>query len=410
MQPSARLSRHSQAATASQVLRRRSVTCRAEDEETRKTELRNFESARNDADDEVFTLPGYTVELDKIPEAERTEEQRLEAEDLRLDELEDQDAKKIAQEITAAADVEKATSLVDELAQRNQFEVELEEEVAVMREEEAQTLEGKLKALYDQGPPPGMSQEQFDAEYKMALATMEDPEHQKKMLAAQSRVQEPEFEEQIRQMGSMMNNPALMSRMQELQDDPDMEEFFRDVRKGGMAAMAPYMVNQEFLVKLAKKLEGIDLQRVMPGTVGMEDNQKQDIPDIENLMQAAKYGDVEATEDFIAIGHDVNAPDAEGRTPLHYAVAYRHMEVAQNLLNASCNLEATDSKGNTPLHYAAGYGRGDFVRKLVDAGANGKALNDSNHTPLVLVTMEPRNPLNNEADIVQLLKAAAGEE
>lgn len=102
------------------------MTCRAEDEETRKTELRNFESARNDADDEVFTLPGYTVELDKIPEAERTEEQRLEAEDLRLDELEDQDAKKIAQEITAAADVEKATSLVDELAQRNQFEVELE--------------------------------------------------------------------------------------------------------------------------------------------------------------------------------------------------------------------------------------------------------------------------------------------
>lgn len=45
-----------------------------------------------------------------------------------------------------------------------------------MREEEAQTLEGKLKALYEQGPPPGMSQEQFDAEYQMALKTMEDPE------------------------------------------------------------------------------------------------------------------------------------------------------------------------------------------------------------------------------------------
>lgn len=29
-----------------------------------------------------------------------------------------------------------------------------------------------------------------------------------------------------------------------IQDDPDMEEFFKDVRKGGMAAMAPYMVNQ----------------------------------------------------------------------------------------------------------------------------------------------------------------------
>ena len=36
-----------------------------------------------------------------------------------------------------------------------------------------------------------------------------------------------------------------------------------------------------------------------------------------------RYGDLEATEDLIAVGHDVNAIDGEKRTPLHYAVAYR---------------------------------------------------------------------------------------
>lgn len=94
------------------------MTCRARDDGTmRDEELEN---------DEVPTLPGYTNKLEMIPEAERTEMERLEAEDLRLDELESEQAEAAAREVADAAAVEKATSLVDELAQKNQFEVELE--------------------------------------------------------------------------------------------------------------------------------------------------------------------------------------------------------------------------------------------------------------------------------------------
>eukprot|EP00955_Chlamydomonas_euryale_P105159 365619-Chlamydomonas_euryale.AAC.1 len=47
-------------------------------------------------------------------------------------------------------------------------------------------------------------------------------------------------------------------------------------------------------------------------------------PEVRNLFDAAKYGDMEAVEDFLAIGRDVNSADDEKRTPLHYACAYAH--------------------------------------------------------------------------------------
>jgi ankyrin repeat protein len=59
---------------------------------------------------------------------------------------------------------------------------------------------------------------------------------------------------------------------------------------------------------------------------------------------------------------DVNAGDAEQRTPLHYACGFNHLEIAKMLIDEGAKLEVLDSKGNTPLHYAAGYGRPQLVR------------------------------------------------
>ena len=52
-----------------------------------------------------------------------------------------------------------------------------------------------------------------------------------------------------------------------------------------------------------------------------------------------RYGDLEAVEDFIAVGKDVNESDQDGRTALHYAVAYNHADIAAELLSNGASLE-----------------------------------------------------------------------
>lgn len=66
-------------------------------------------------------------------------------------------------------------------------------------------------------------------------------------------------------------------------------------------------------------------------------------------MSACSLGDLEAVEDFIAIGKDVNMCDAEQRTPLHYAAAHDHAHVVRELLTNKASLENTDTKGTLLL-------------------------------------------------------------
>lgn len=103
------------------------------------------------------------------------------------------------------------------------------------------------------------------------------------------------------------------------------------------------------------------------------------------VLALLRHGDLEAAEDFIAIGRDVNEADNDGRTPLHYAVAFDKHDVLTALIGASANLEAAENLKNTPLHYACGYGRGQCVETLIDAGANVHATNASGKTGLDLV-------------------------
>lgn len=125
-----------------------------------------------------------------------------------------------------------------------------------------------------------------------------------------------------------------------------------------------------------------------------------------------RAGDVEAVEDFVAIGKDINEQDGEGRSALHYAVAYNNVcvdhvhvvylrkhnslpctgcpqvEVVKTLLGEGASVKLTDSQGNTALHYAAGYGRVDALRMLLDAGANAAEVNSNGKNALELVKYE----------------------
>ena len=101
-------------------------------------------------------------------------------------------------------------------------------------------------------------------------------------------------------------------------------------------------------------------------------------PEVTNLFEACRWGDLEAAEDFIAIGKGINDTDKEGRTPLcvprggvpvargrtniarrrHFAVAFGKgdvgMQIVKALLEAGAKPDAADVKKNTVLHYASG--------------------------------------------------------
>jgi ankyrin repeat protein len=67
-----------------------------------------------------------------------------------------------------------------------------------------------------------------------------------------------------------------------------------------------------------------------------------------------RYGDLEAVEDFLAIGRDVNACDDKKRSPLHYSVAYWKPGVADALLEAGADVEAQvrglNRRGENPVN------------------------------------------------------------
>lgn len=80
----------------------------------------------------------------------------------------------------------------------------------------------------------------------------------------------------------------------------------------------------------------------------------------EDLLQATKNAakeenldaDLQLINDIILQNHKfLNVVDKYGRTPLHLAILWEYPEKIKLLINAGANLEARDAQGRTPLFY-----------------------------------------------------------
>ncbi|KAI0734171.1 ankyrin repeat-containing domain protein [Fomitopsis betulina] len=76
----------------------------------------------------------------------------------------------------------------------------------------------------------------------------------------------------------------------------------------------------------------------------------------------------------------VNAPDVDGRTPLHWAASSGALDIVRYLIDHKADVDSTDNSGWTPLQIA---GHEDVVRELLGAGANVNHKNDKGITPLL---------------------------
>lgn len=118
------------------------------------------------------------------------------------------------------------------------------------------------------------------------------------------------------------------------------------------------------------------------------------------VARAVRARDGKALAALIAKGEDVNAPQADGATGLHWAAHWDDGAMADDLLRAGARVAAANDYGVKPLHLAAINGSVSMVARLLKAGADGNTALPSGETVLMTAARTGR------VDVVRLLLAS----
>ena len=102
------------------------------------------------------------------------------------------------------------------------------------------------------------------------------------------------------------------------------------------------------------------------------------------LVDLIQNGDRDAALARIAEGADVNEPQGDGTTPLHWAVYNVDANIVAALLEAGAKADVANDFGSSPLGEAVKLGDLGLVRALLDAGADVESPNGDGQTALML--------------------------
>lgn len=90
-----------------------------------------------------------------------------------------------------------------------------------------------------------------------------------------------------------------------------------------------------------------------------------------DIVKAVQYGAVERVRELVDAGYDVNLPDNDTVTLLHWAAINNRAELVKYLLEKNANVDAIGGDLNaTPLHWATRQGHLASVVLLMNAGAD----------------------------------------
>jgi ankyrin repeat protein len=120
------------------------------------------------------------------------------------------------------------------------------------------------------------------------------------------------------------------------------------------------------------------------------------------IADAAQKGDRAAVQKLILQKVDVNAPQVDGATALHWAVYRQDAELADMLIRAGANVKAVNRTNTSPIEMAALYGNAALLDRLIKAGADPKHRGPNGET---MVMFAARN--GNPAALKVLLEAGA---
>jgi len=105
-----------------------------------------------------------------------------------------------------------------------------------------------------------------------------------------------------------------------------------------------------------------------------------------DINAATFMGDLEAIDQHIKAGSDLNKKDQYGSTPLTIAATFNKTEIAIALINAGADLNMQSADGSTPLHTSAFFCRVEIVEALLEKGADKTLKNNYGSTPLESVS------------------------
>jgi ankyrin repeat protein len=108
-----------------------------------------------------------------------------------------------------------------------------------------------------------------------------------------------------------------------------------------------------------------------------------------NLTDAVKAGDKTAVASLLQKKADVNAAEADGTTPLQWAVRQSFtkddMDIADQLIRAGADVKTANRYGITALYLACINGNAAMIERLLKAGADANAATTEGETALMTV-------------------------
>jgi uncharacterized protein len=109
------------------------------------------------------------------------------------------------------------------------------------------------------------------------------------------------------------------------------------------------------------------------------------------VADAVMNGDKGALRTLLQQKADVNAPQVDGATALHWAVYRDDLDAVNQLVRAGAKIDAASREGVTPLAMASLYGDAAIIEALLKAGGNAKQVTANGET-LVMFAARSGNP------------------